>query len=257
MSASRTTSSEQTWSADGYQHHAGFVAELGAGVLDWLAPKPGERILDVGCGDGALTAKIRASGANVVGIDPAPDMVAATRAKQLDAHIGDVTALSYVNEFDAVFSNAALHWVLDKEAAIKNIANGLKPGGRFVAEFGGFGNVAAIVTAMQAAATHFGGDRSLAHPWYFPTGTAYRALLEKHGFQVTRITLIPRPTPLPTGIEGWLSVFREPFFSQFDDAEGEKVKAFVVESLKPSLCDENGQWFADYMRLRVEAVLAA
>lgn len=251
------SSAKQTWSADGYQHHAGFVAKLGAGVLDWLSPQPGEHILDVGCGDGVLTKEVAEAGATVVGIDPAPDMIAAAKARGLDAHVGDVTALDFEHQFDAVFSNAALHWVTNAEQAAVNIAKSLRPDGRFVAEFGGFGNVAAIVTAMQAAAKHFGGDRALAHPWYFPTDTAYKALLERQGFEVKRIALIPRPTPLPTGLEGWLSVFRDPFFAQFSANERDKVKAFVVESLKPSLCDENGQWFADYMRLRVEAVRRA
>lgn len=248
---------EQSWSAEGYANHARFVSDLAEGVFEWLDPQPAESILDLGCGDGALTERIAASGASVVGVDSSPDMVQAARGRGLDARLGDAAALDFYAEFDAVFSNAALHWVPQAEDVAGGVARALKPGGRFVAEFGGFGNVAAIVTAMMAAAEHFGGDKTLAHPWYFPTPEEYGHILQRAGFTVDRAVLIPRPTPLPTGIEGWLSTFRAPFFDQFHGAKRNEVLAFVVDSLRPSLCGVEGGWIADYVRLRVEARLSA
>ena len=153
-----------------------------------------------------------------------------------------VRRLTFDPEFDAVFSNAALHWMTDADAVVKGVARALKPGGRFVAEFGGHGNVAAIVTAMRAIGLARGGDLSLAHPWYFPAPDVYRALLEANGFSVKRIALIPRPVVLKTGIEGWLMLFRKPFFQQFEN-EAENALAETLDLLRPSLCD--GQWQLD------------
>ena len=243
----------QTWSAGSYDTHARFVSDLAGGVVEWLAAKPGERILDLGCGDGILTAELEALGADVTGIDSSEDFVAATRARGLDAKLMDGQQLTFDGGFDAVFSNAALHWMTDADAVLRGVARALKPGGRFVAEFGGHGNVAAIVTAMRAVGLARGGDLALAHPWYFPAPDVYRALLEAKGFEVRRMALIPRPVVLKTGIEGWLMLFRKPFFQQFEN-ESEKALAETVELLRPALCDGRGNWTADYVRLRVEAV---
>lgn len=242
----------QKWSPDSYAQNAGFVPALGAAVLDWLAPGPGERILDLGCGDGVLTEKIVAAGATVIGVDASSEFVARARDKGIEARIADGHALGFVDEFDAVFSNAALHWMTEPEKVVAGIARALKPGGRFVAEFGGHGNVAAIVTAMCAVAKARGGDAALAHPWYFPTPAEYRALLEEHGFTIDRIALIPRPTPLPTGMDAWLGVFREPFFAQFGK-DSAAARDDVVSLLAESLCDSEGNWTADYVRIRVAA----
>lgn len=243
----------QQWSAGSYGTHARFVSDLAAGVMDWLAPKPGERILDVGCGDGVLTAELRERGAIVTGIDSSPDFIAAATARGLDARLMDGEALAFGPEFDAVFSNAALHWMPQADDVASGIARALKPGGRFVAEFGGHGNVAAICTAMRAVGLMRGGDLSLANPWYFPAPQVYQALLERHGFAVKRIALIPRPVVLKTGIEGWLMLFRKPFFAQFGDAS-QQALAETIDLLRPALCDAEGNWTADYVRLRVEAV---
>ncbi|MFV2092663.1 MAG: class I SAM-dependent methyltransferase, partial [Hyphomicrobiales bacterium] len=206
----------QTWSAPVYATNARFVAELGQEILSWADLKPGMRILDLGCGDGALTQKLVAAGGEVVAIDASFSMVEAARARGLDARIMSGEALEFDNAFDLVFSNAALHWMVDAEAVVRGVHRALVAGGRFVAEFGGHLNVAAIATALRAAAAHFNGDPALASPWYFPTPQAHGKRLADAGFEVLRITLIPRPTLLPTGMAGWLKTFRQPFFEQFD-----------------------------------------
>ena len=246
---------KQVWHAQTYDANARFVSDLGAEILAWLAPKPGERILDLGCGDGALTEKLAASGAQVVGIDASPSLLEAAKARGLDVRLGDGHDLPFSHEFDAVFSNAALHWMTRPEKVIEGVKRALKPGGRFVAEFGGHGNVAAIMTALRAAAGTFKGDAAIATPWFYPTDREYGAMLEAAGFKVRRAGLFPRPTPLPTGMEGWLGTFRGVFFDQFGPKR-EAVLSYVTDLLRQSLCDRSGQWHADYVRLRVEAALA-
>jgi len=247
-------SDSQTWTVDSYDRNARFVSDLGADVLALLSPRAGERILDLGCGDGALTERIAAAGAIVTGVDSSPEFIAGARERGLDAVLMDGEALSFEAAFDAVFSNAALHWMTAPQQVIAGIARALVPGGRFVAEFGGHGNVAAIVTAMVAVARRRGGNEALAHPWFFPTPEEYARRLEQAGFIVDDIALIPRPTPLPTGMRAWLKVFRAPFFAQF----GEDEAAALDEAealLAPSLADSLGHWHADYVRLRVAAHL--
>jgi len=247
--------SSQTWSASGYERNARFVSDLGAGVYDWLAPQAGERILDLGCGDGALTQRIADAGAKVTGVDASPDFIEAAIARGLDARLMDGHELTLDAEFDAVFSNAALHWMTRPRDVLAGVARALKPGGRFVAEFGGHGNVAAIVTGMRAMARIHGGDAALADPWYFPTPGEYTQVLQSCGFTVDEIALIPRPTPLPTGIAGWLETFRAPFFAQYGDGKRAEVLRGLEDLLRPALCDTAGQWTADYVRLRVHAKL--
>ena len=245
-------SRRQTWSAASYDEHARFVSDLAGGVIDWLQPESGERILDLGCGDGVLTAEIAGKGAEVVGVDASADFVRACQARGLDVRLMDGENLTFDQEFDAVFSNAALHWMTRPEHVIAGIWRALKPQGRFVAEFGGHGNVAAITTALHAMALRHGKDTGLAHPWFFPSLAAYRALLEAQGFAVARIALIPRPTPLKTGMAAWLKLFNTPFFAQFGADFNAAVKQ-AEELLKFSLCDAQGNWTADYVRLRAEA----
>ena len=246
----------QTWSADSYSTHARFVADLADAVLGWLDPQPGERILDLGCGDGALTQKLVKAGASVKGVDKSADLLAAARRLGLDVDEGDGHSLAFDAEFDAVFSNAALHWMSRPEQVVDGIWCALRPGGRFVAEFGGHGNVAAIVTAMRAVGERRGGDAALAGPWFFPAPEVYADMLEARGFAVRRIGLFPRPTPLKSGMKAWLKVFRKPFFEQFG-ADEETVLDEVAALLRPSLCDARGNWTADYVRIRVEAVKPA
>ncbi|GAB5376196.1 MAG: class I SAM-dependent methyltransferase [Acuticoccus sp.] len=242
----------QIWSSTLYEKNARFVSDLGRGVFDLLAPRKGERILDLGCGDGVLTEEIAATGALVEGIDHSTDFVASARARGLDAHLGDGEALAFDRQFDAVFCNAALHWMTNGERVIDGVFRALKPGGRFAAEFGGHGNIASIITALVGLGRQHGIDPALAHPWFFPTPQEYAEMLEARGFAVESIALIARPTLLPTGMRGWVETFRKPFFR----AAGPRAEALLDELeavLAPSLLDTHGNWIADYVRLRVLA----
>ncbi len=246
----------QSWDPERYARNARYVADLGAPVLELLAPKPGERILDLGCGDGALTEKLIQAGASVVGADASEEMVRAARARGIDARAVSAYELPFEREFDAVFSNAALHWMPDADRAISRVARALKPGGRFVAEMGGHGCCAAIIVAISAVLARRGIDARTLNPWYFPTVDDYRGRLERAGFEVDYIALIPRPTPLPAGIEGFLETFAGNFFRDLDAEDRARAKAEVAELLKPALCDGAGRWTADYIRLRFAAHLA-
>ncbi|HVN91888.1 MAG TPA: methyltransferase domain-containing protein [Candidatus Binataceae bacterium] len=254
MSSPATTN---TWNADRYAHNAHFVPALGQPALDLLKPVRGERILDLGCGDGVLTEKIAAVGATVVGVDASADMVAASQRRGLDAHVMDGLSLSFNREFDAVFSNAALHWMKsDPDRVIEGVARALKPGGRFVAEMGGHGCVAAIMVSMLAVLQKRGVDTQGVSPWYFPTVDDYKSRLEKAGFTVDYIELIPRPTPLPTAMEGWLEVFGEPMLKLLPAGDRLAARDEVIALVRPVLCDERGRWTADYIRLRFAAHLS-
>lgn len=251
----QSDSPAQDWSAEGYARNARFVAELGEPVVDWLNAKPGERVLDVGCGDGALTASIVARGADVVGVDSSRALIEAARARGIDARVIDVYALPFRDEFDGAFSNAALHWMREPDLALENIARALKPRGRFIGEMGAHGNVAAITTAILAVLRAHGIDGEARWPWYFPTPAEYAERLETHHFLVVRMELIPRPTPLPTGMRGWLETFANPFLTAVGDEERTVIYDEVTSLLAPSLRGRSGAWTADYVRLRFAAQL--
>jgi trans-aconitate methyltransferase len=247
----------QTWNPTVYVEHGSFVPQLGAGVFDWLAPQIGERILDLGCGDGQLTAKIAAAGAVVIGVDSSPQMIRGALNRGIDARICNVEALPFTDEFDAVFSNAALHWVHNQDAMLAGVRRALRPGGRFVAEMGGHGNIASIQVALAAALASHSLTREFNAEQmnYFPTPAAYRTRLEKHGFSVEEIQLIPRPTPLPeSGMRGWLTTFRSGVLQSVPDAQRESVIEETIALLEPVLRDEQGNWTADYVRLRFIAL---
>jgi len=244
----------QAWDAAAYAKTGRFVADLGGPVVELLAPQAGEAILDLGCGDGALTEKIAAVGAVVTGIDASHAMVLAARARGLTVVEGSGEALEFDAEFDAVFSNAALHWMPRAEAVIAGVRRALRPGGRFVAEMGGHGNIAAIRTALQAVLLPRGIDAEAVAASFYPSPAHYRRLLEAGGFRVRSIELIPRPTPLPAGMEGWLNTFRNGVLDLRPAEERAKAVAETVALLRPMLCDGDGNWTADYVRLRFDAV---
>ena len=245
--------STQRWDPAEYDRTARFVSDLGAPVLDLLDPQPGERILDLGCGDGALTEVLVARGAEVVGVDASEAMVAAARARGLDARVVDGHDLGFDAEFDAVFSNAALHWMRRPDAVLAGVARALRPGGRFVAELGGHGCVAAVTVALVAVLGRRGIDGHALSPWYFPTVADYRSRLEAQGFAVRSVELIPRPTVLPGDVRDWLTTFAQPFLAAVEPADRAAVLDETADLLRPVLCDERGVWTADYVRLRVAA----
>jgi len=247
------TPEQQTWNASRYRERAGYVAAHGAGVVDLLAPQPGEAILDVGCGDGTLTKSIADHGADVTGIDRSEDQVAAAQALGLKAHQGDVLELDALESYDAVFSSAVLHWVKDAEQAANNIFQALKPGGRFVGEFGGAGNVQRVSDAILLALGERGIDGMAAWPWYFPTDDEYRILLERCGFVVEDIKLFERPTPLPGGLGEWVEILAQPFLSLIPENQRPELLKAIEAHAQPWLCDEQGAWHVDYVRLRFVA----
>ena len=243
----------QSWDPDAYARNARFVSDLGAPVVDLLAPQAGERILDLGCGDGALTATLAAMGCNVVGVDSSAPQVEACRRLGLDARVADGERLGFDAEFDAVFSNAAIHWMKPVDDVIAGVWRALRPGGRFVAEFGGHGCVETIKRALLDALRRRGIDGAAFNPWYFPTVEDYSARLARRGFAVRYIALIPRPTPLPTEINGWLETFAQSFMAPLEKRDRAAFIDDVRESLRPKLCGGDGRWFADYVRLRFAA----
>jgi trans-aconitate methyltransferase len=243
----------QTWDPSTYSRNARFVSDLGAPVVELLAPRRGERILDLGCGDGALTRKLVDLGCAVVAVDSSAPQVEAARTLGLDAQLMDAESLSFEEEFDAVFSNAVLHWITRADPVIAGVYRALRPGGRFVAECGGHGCVDRIQTALVQALDRRGIDGQARVPWYFPTPDDYRRRLERAGFRVDSIALIPRPTPLPGDVIGWLETFAQSFLHGLPEGARTEYLEEVRSALEPQLRDGTGTWIADYVRLRFAA----
>lgn len=243
----------QQWNAEDYARTGRFVADLGVSVLGWLAPKAGERILDLGCGDAVLSERLMAQGCEVLGVDASPEMVAAAQSRGVTAAVVDAHELPYRHEFDAVFSNAALHWMKrDHDAVLAGVARALKPGGRFVAELGAAGNVVSMRSALHQALAARGVDAAGCDPWMFPTQAEYRARLEAAGFVIDRIECFERPTPLPGDVIGWMTTFARRFLDAVPEAERAAVIQEVREAVRPRLYN-SGAWVADYVRLRFAA----
>jgi trans-aconitate methyltransferase len=253
------------WDAADYDDDHGFVAEYGQGLLDLLDPQPDERVLDLGCGTGHLTADVADRGAEAVGVDRSAEMVAAARdafgdRSDLSFQRADARSVAVDDRFHGVLSNAALHWIPDddQDGVLETVRDALVTGGRFVAEMGGTGNVAAIVSATLAELRARGYDR--VHPWYFPTVGEYATRLERHGFEVRRAVLFDRPTELDdgeAGLRNWLEMFGDSLFAALSEGEQAEVVTAIEDRLRDELFDgDEAVWVADYRRLRFVAVRA-
>ena len=241
------------WNPEIYGANARFVADLGEPLLLLLEPKVGDLILDLGCGDGALTKKIAASGAKVIGVDSSYEQMRASKQHGLRGLVMDGQALCFKACFDAVFTNAALHWMKQPLHAAIGVRNALRSGGRFIGEFGGKANVEVIRKALHEGLRRRDIDPWSVDPWYFPSTDEYAQLLAQVGFTVDYIELVPRPTKLPGDILGWLEVFAQPFTNAIPPAARPAFLDEVRHQLKPTLLDADGRWEADYVRLRFKA----
>ncbi|OKH18887.1 class I SAM-dependent methyltransferase [[Limnothrix rosea] IAM M-220] len=243
----------QLWRAEEYADKAAFVSELGSPVLGLLDAQQGERILDLGCGDGTLGRKIQQKGAEVMAVDASASMVAAAQQQGLKAAVINGETLAFEAEFDAVFSNAALHWMPDYPSVIAGVYRALKPTGRFVGEFGGEGNIQCLLAAIAATFTEHPDWGEWQNPWYFPAPKQYAQALTAGGFHVEYIELIPRPTPLAAGIQAWLNIFAQQAIATLPLEQQQLFLNKVTEKVKPHLYTDETGWVADYMRLRFVA----
>jgi trans-aconitate methyltransferase len=242
------------WNAERYVKNAAFVSTYGSAVADLLGDISGHQLLDLGCGDGRLTLELAAKGASVVGIDASQSMIEAARAKGLEAHVLDALEMSYFEQFESVFTNATLHWIPDHPLLAEKVYAAIKLGGQFVGEFGGHGNVAAINTAIRGVLARNGFDWTGKKPVIYPSVQQFKSVLEGAGFEVVYMELIPRPTPLPTGIRGWLETFGISFFEDAEPLAQRNMLNEVEDLLAPALRDDFGNWTADYVRLRFRAL---
>jgi SAM-dependent methyltransferase len=246
------------WSPADYAANAGFVPALGGPALALLAPRPGELILDIGCGDGTLTQRIAAAGARVIGLDASSEMVEAARARGIDAFVADAQALGLegqaerFGQFDAAFSNAALHWMLDPDAVASGVFSVLKPGGRFVGEMGGAGNIATLRRGIRNELDARGYSIPAEDPQWYPSCEEFVRLYACAGFVGINAHLIPRPTPLPRGVAAWVKTFRAGWLdvARVPESARDEVAAAVEARLEPLLRQSDGSWIADYVRLR-------
>lgn len=241
------------WNPTSYARNARFVSDLGEPLLALLDSRPGETILDLGCGDGVLTAKIVAAGCAVYGCDASLAQLQVARRHGAQVSVMDGQQLGLKRRFDAVFSNAALHWMKQADKVVEGVAAALKPGGRFVGEFGGKGNVETIRQALHGALRKRGIDPWSVDPWYYAGAPEYTELLTRRNFTVDYIELIPRPTKLPGDILGWLEVFAQPFGNAVTVPRRAEFLHEVRDQLQAKLRQPDGSWYADYVRLRFKA----
>lgn len=248
----------QTWNAKFYDSNHAFNSKFGETLIPWLNPIAGEKIADIGCGTGDLTQKIAVLGARVMGIDSSPTMIAEAKRKypKLDFQINACQNLGYSEEFDAIFSNAALHWVKEAQSAAKSMANALKPGGRLVVEFGGGDNIKHIVSAINSALDNFGYPKNKEkNPWFFPTVAQYCNILESEGLIIRDLRYFDRPTALDDGEKGlqnWIKMFGAAFFEGIPNAIYQQILIHIDHHAQKFLWHD-GHWIADYKRLRIKA----
>ena len=247
--------SQDSWNADLYDTQHSFVSKYGDHLLDLLAPKAGEKVLDLGCGTGDLAKKLFDAQVNVVGVDNSVNMVAQAKKKYpaITFEVRDATELDFHNEFDAVFSNATLHWVQSPKQVLTEIYQSLQQGGRFIAEFGGKGNVQAIIDGIIHCIQEAGFDYNTEQfPWYYPSIGEYTALMEEAGFRVTLAQHYDRPTPLDgdNGLQDWIVMFGSAFFTGIAEDDKNDILTTIEQQLRPTLYND-GHWIADYKRIRV------
>lgn len=243
-----------SWNADNYAKHAAFVPEMAADLIDRLNPQVGEQILDIGCGDGLLTLKIIAAGSHVTAIDNSIDMVNATINKGINASQQNAQQLNYQQQFDAAFSNAALHWMLKPELVIDGVYKALKSGGRFIGEFGGQGNIQALVEAMEAVFQQHPEWEDFNNPWFLPDPAEYKSLLENRGFMVNEICCFDRPTTIEHGIQAWLKVFTSDITANLSEQQTVIFYQAVEQHLLQHNETINGALVLNYVRLRFSAI---
>jgi len=236
--------STSRWNAADYARVGRFVADLGEAALDLLDPRIGERILDVGCGDGALTHKIAERGAEVVGVDNSPELVAGAQAIGIEVHQMDAVDMSFDADFDGAFSNATLHWILERDRVASAIHRALKPGGRFAGEMGGEGNLARLREALDAELVARGYPPPLESSNWYPSVEEFADVYERAGFTQVDARLIERPTPMPHGIGQWVTTFRRGWLDRAGVPEEERAE--IGEAVATSV----GTDCADYVRLR-------
>ena len=246
------------WNANLYNEKHDFVAKYGEDVLEWLAPQKDERILDVGCGTGTLTNKLYESGAIVTGIDTSAEMIAKAKSSypNIEFFVKDAKDFYFNEPFDAVFSNATLHWIYEQEKALKCVYNCLKSEGRFVFEMGGKYNIESIHTAVKKAITEAGFKNNIPSQInYFPSPAEQCVLLENVGFTVSKMAYFKRPTELKgnDGMKNWIVQFCALFFTNIHADEVDTIINRAVDILR-STNYKNGIWYADYVRLRVKAI---
>ena len=246
------------WDTNLYDSKHSFVSKYGEDLIGWLAPQQGESILDVGCGTGQLASEIKAYGADVIGMDASPEMIAKAKASHNDIEffVKDATDFSFDAPFDAVFSNATLHWINKQPEAIHCIYNALKPSGRLVFEMGGKHNIESIADAVKKVVTEEGLAALLPTEfWFFPSVGEYATLLEEQGFKINSVLYFERETALTgeDGMRDWIKMFASFFFKKFSAEEVESIINKAVEYLRPTHY-KNGIWYADYVRLRMKAI---
>jgi trans-aconitate methyltransferase len=247
------------WNAELYDQKHAFVYQFGENVLELLDAKAGEHILDIGCGTGYLTQQIQNAGAIVKGTDYSPDMIAQAKESHpsVEFEVADAANFNEARQYDAVFSNAALHWVKNQDGMMQSVYNSLKPGGRFVAEMGGKDNVARLIAAVkQVLEQHSYHEQTKTQVWYFPSLGEYANRLEAHGFRVTYAIHFDRKTPLQDGdqaVSKWIKMFGAQFFEGIPEAEVAQMLTEITAILEP-FYNEDGQWYADYKRLRFIAI---
>lgn len=245
-----STSKIQRWSPELYDTKAKFVGDLAGEAVDMLDIKPGERILDLGCGDGYLSLKLAEKGADIVGVDFSPELVTTAKSRGIDARHYNGEELDFDNEFDSAFSNAAMHWMKRADTVADGIYRALKKGGRFVGEFAGKRNAEIIRNAVHESLDTMAIDSKRIDPWYLPDETEYRKVLEQAGFSVEEVTLFDRPVVIDYHVSDWIRTFGSPYLALLTEEQKVELLSEVSEKIKPFLFGANDKWTIDYTRIR-------